>query len=207
MDSTHSICIIGLVSFPLLNRTKLIPCVVTSKVLGVSATLTISYITLNVIADADHLTCHLRTRRIAGQFSLVSDQSAVVVWGIGSRIDSELLVVLCPFPAASGPRTADALPSSNTGWACQLYQRARSHRRCICLPTLRGVLASISNLSATSTTLSKNAFHTFGSAFSCCNLAIVVVACLHWMDEVRGSRLCSMVSSVMMKSTFVMENK
>ena len=48
-----------------------------------------------------------------------------------------------PFPAESDLRTADTLPSSDTGWACQLYHRACSHGRCVSLPSSSGLLASI----------------------------------------------------------------
>ena len=47
--------------------------------------------------------------------------------------------------------------------------------RCLCLPSLLGLLASISNLPVISTALSKSAFNL---ALFCCSWAIVVVASL-----------------------------
>ena len=84
------------------------------------------------VADAGHLACRLATPRTAGQPSVRFTRCC----GIGPRSDSELLIDVCPFPAASDARMSDTSPSSNTAWACQSYQWTRSH----------GLLALISNI-------------------------------------------------------------
>ena len=60
------------------HRTGLISCIVSSSVLGLSATFTISHLAFHRVADADHLACRLGTPGTAGQFSLASDSPCVV---------------------------------------------------------------------------------------------------------------------------------
>ena len=96
------------------HRTGFISCIVSSSVLGLSATFTVSHIAFHFVANAAHLACCLGTPRTAGWTTRCGVRST------RCRGGSELLIYVCPSPAASNLGTADTLPSSNTGWVCQL---------------------------------------------------------------------------------------
>ena len=69
-DITSTGSSITTVVYMLRYRTGLISCIMSSIVFGLSATFTISHLALHVVADMDHLACHLGTPRTAGQSSV-----------------------------------------------------------------------------------------------------------------------------------------
>ena len=87
------------------HRTRLISCIVSLSALGLSTTFTVSRIVFHVGADADQLTTLLTAGQSCVRFVRCR---GVRYWA------TELLIDLCPVPAATDPRTADTLSSSNT---------------------------------------------------------------------------------------------
>ena len=97
----------------------------------------------------------------------MSDSSAVVMCATEPRSGSEVLIDVCPLHVIQEQQIHCPHPilvSVISG-------------RCLCLPSMPGLLASISNLPARFTALSNPVFHT-SSAFSCCRWAIVAAASL-----------------------------
>ena len=53
--------------YMLVYRTSLVSCIVSSRVLGLSATFIVSHLAFHFAADAAHLACRLGTPHTAGQ--------------------------------------------------------------------------------------------------------------------------------------------